>query len=424
MIKFLLKGLLRDRSRSVLPIIVVALGVALTVFFGGFLEGFMNDMISQNARFETGHVKIMTRAYEKNKDQLPLDLALLGVDSLVENLESTYPEVDWVKRIRFGGLLDVPDKSGETKGQGTATGLALELFSEESSEINRMELKDALVSGTLPKQAGEALVSDEFAKKLNVQLGDEVTYFGSTMNGSMAFRNFTVSGTVRFGVSAMDKGAIVIDISDAQQVLDMENGTSEILGYLPTGVYDNELATQIMEQFNQNYAKRDDEFAPVMVRLRDQNNLASMLDYVGIASTLFIGIFVFAMSIVLWNTGLIAGLRRYKEFGIRLALGESKGEIYRAMISEAVLIGSVGSLLGTAVGLGLTYYMQVVGLDISQYLDNAGVMMPSVMRAKVTPALFFIGFIPGLLAMVLGNMLAGIGIYKRETATLFKELEV
>ncbi|NJO88566.1 MAG: FtsX-like permease family protein [Chloroflexia bacterium] len=424
MIKFLLKGLLRDRSRSVLPIIVVALGVALTVFFGGFLEGFMNDMISQNARFETGHVKIMTRAYEKNKDQLPLDLALLGVDSLVENLESTYPEVDWVKRIRFGGLLDVPDKSGETKGQGTATGLALELFSEESSEINRMELKDALVSGTLPKQAGEALVSDEFAKKLNVQLGDEVTYFGSTMNGSMAFRNFTVSGTVRFGVSAMDKGAIVIDISDAQQVLDMENGTSEILGYLPTGVYDNELATQIMEQFNQNYAKSDDEFAPVMVRLRDQNNLASMLDYVGIASTLFIGIFVFAMSIVLWNTGLIAGLRRYKEFGIRLALGESKGEIYRAMISEAVLIGSVGSLLGTAVGLGLTYYMQVVGLDIGQYLDNAGVMMPSVMRAKVTPILFVIGFIPGLLAMVLGNMLAGIGIYKRETATLFKELEV
>ncbi|MEL6865541.1 MAG: FtsX-like permease family protein [Bacteroidota bacterium] len=424
MIRFLLKGLLRDRSRSVLPIIVVGLGVTLTVFFSGYLEGFMNDVISQNARFDTGHVKIMSRAYAQNKDQLPLDLALLDVDSLVQKLEADYPKIDWVQRIRFGGLLDVPDVNVETKGQGTATGLALELFSKSGSEIDRMELNDALVSGTLPQKSGEALISDEFARKLDVALGDEITYFGATMNGSMAFSNFVVSGTVRFGVAVMDKGAIIIDISDAQQVLDMENGTGEILGFLPTGVYDNEQATQIVDQFNQQYAGIDDEFAPVMLRLRDQNNLASMLDYVSVSSALFVGIFVFAMSIVLWNTGLIAGLRRYKEFGIRLALGESKGAIYRTMISEAILIGLIGSLLGTALGVGLTYYLQVVGYDISQYLDNAGVMMPSVIRAKVTPSLFFIGFIPGLLAMVLGNMLAGIGIYKRETATLFKEMEV
>ena len=32
--------------------------------------------------------------------------------------------------------------------------------------------------------------------------------------------------------------------------------------------------------------------------------------------------------------------------------------------------------------------------------------------------------IPGLIAMTLGNALAGYAIYKRKTATLFKELEV
>ena len=204
----------------------------------------------------------------------------------------------------------------------------------------------------------------------------------------------------------------------------MSDGAGEILGFLPVGVYDNEMATEVQEEFNASYSTTSDEFAPTMLRLRDQNNLAGMLDYINIASGLFVGIFVLAMSIVLWNTGLIAGLRRYKEFGIRLALGESKGGIYRTMITEALLIGFIGSVLGTAVGLGLTYYMQEVGLDISQYLDNAGIMMPSTMKAKITPSLFYIGFIPGLLAMVFGNMLAGIGIYKRETAALFKELEV
>lgn len=424
MIKFLLKGILRDQSRSVLPVIVVALGVALTIFFSGFLEGVMGDMIGQNARFETGHVKIMTRAYEKNKDQLPLDLALLNVDSLVEKVEKEYPEMDWVKRIRFGGLIDVPDEQGETKGQRPATGLALELFSEPSKEPERLNLKSSLVSGDLPDQSGEALVSHDFAEKLGVNIGDEVTYFGSTMYGSITLQNFVVSGTIRFGVAAMDRGALILDISDAQQMLDMSDGAGEILGFLPVGVYDNEMATEVQEEFNASYSTTSDEFAPTMLRLRDQNNLAGMLDYINIASGLFVGIFVLAMSIVLWNTGLIAGLRRYKEFGIRLALGESKGGIYRTMMTEALLIGFIGSVLGTAVGLGLTYYMQEVGLDISQYLDNAGIMMPSTMKAKITPSLFYIGFVPGLLAMVFGNMLAGIGIYKRETATLFKELEV
>jgi len=51
-------------------------------------------------------------------------------------------------------------------------------------------------------------------------------------------------------------------------------------------------------------------------------------------------------------------------------------------------------------------------------------MMPTVYRAKVSPELFYIGFIPGLLAMTLGNALAGYAIYKRKTAQLFKELEV
>jgi putative ABC transport system permease protein len=130
------------------------------------------------------------------------------------------------------------------------------------------------------------------------------------------------------------------------------------------------------------------------------------------------------MSVVLWNTGLLGGLRRYKEFGIRMALGQSKGEIYRNMVIEAVIIGALGSIIGTLLGLAATYYLQEVGMDIGEMMKDSTMLMPNVVRAKITPDLYFIGFIPGVLAMVIGTMLSGIGIYKRETATLFKELEV
>jgi putative ABC transport system permease protein len=49
--------------------------------------------------------------------------------------------------------------------------------------------------------------------------------------------------------------------------------------------------------------------------------------------------------------------------------------------------------------------------------------MSSVFYTKVTPDLYYIGIIPGILATVFGTMLAGRAIYKREMAQLFKELE-
>ena len=58
-----------------------------------------------------------TRAYADNFSQLPNDLALVGVDTLEKSLERLYPEYDWVQRIDFGGLLDVPDSLGNTKMQ-------------------------------------------------------------------------------------------------------------------------------------------------------------------------------------------------------------------------------------------------------------------------------------------------------------------
>ncbi|MAO09636.1 MAG: hypothetical protein CMC07_01760 [Flavobacteriaceae bacterium] len=424
MIQFLLKGIIRDKSRSILPIIIIAIGVGLTVLLSGYLKGAFGDIIDQNARFETGHVKIMTQAYAENKDQVPNDLALLDASGWIDTLHNEIPQMQWVQRIKFGGLIDVPDKDGNTRAQGPATGMALDLFSGKSGENKRMNLESSLITGALPKKAGEAIIGHDFSEKLDLKIGDEITLFGSTMNGSMTFKTFEIKGTIKFGTSAMDKGALIIDLTDAQQMLDMENATGEILGFLKSGVYDQPEVDNISEEFNNEYKLATDEFSPEMFTLREQNNLASLLDYADVMSALFVFIFVLAMSIVLWNTGLLGGLRRYQEFGIRLALGESKGKIYRSRVLEAVLIGIIGSVLGTIIGIAITYYLQVVGIDISGYLNNSSMIMPTVLRSKITPSLFYIGFIPGVVAMVFGTMLAGIGIYKRETANLFNELEV
>jgi putative ABC transport system permease protein len=424
MIKFILKGILRDKSRSLLPVIVVALGVFLTVFMSGFLKGVFTDMTDMNAKFTTGHVKILTRAFAENENQVPNDLALMDVDKWIAQLQNEYPEMEWVERIHTGGLLDVPDENGETREQGQAVGTAIDLLSPGTNEVERMNIPKSLVKGTIPQKQGEALISDDFAERFDVNLGNDVTLFGSTMNGSMAFKTFKVSGTLRFGNTLLDRGAIFMDITDAQEALDMEDAASEILGYFKDGVYDDLKAQEVQKSFNAKYSIPDDEFSPQMARLVEQEGLGEYLALADSISAIMVFVLVLALSIVLWNTGLLGGLRRYSEFGVRLALGEEKKHIFKTTIYEAIFIGIIGSIVGTIFGLAATYYMQEVGWDISGLIKNIGMMLPSVYRAQVTPDLFYIGFIPGVLATVLGSALAGFAIYKRKTSQLFHELEV
>jgi putative ABC transport system permease protein len=424
--RFLLKGIINDKGRSLLPIIVVATGTMLTVLLYSWLTGVMGESIRVNANFNTGELKVMTLAYSKDSDQFPNDLAILDASLLINDLKEFEPTVDWVKRVRFGALADFPDSLGETRGQAPVIGWAIDIFSKESLESQRFNLESSIVNGEMPKRAGEVLISNELATKFNVQPGESFTLFGSTMEGGFAFYNLKVSGTLLFGASGLDRGAIVMDIEDAQRAFGMEDACGEILGFLPDKYLNMDNAERIKVRFNNLYFQQQstDEFAPVMITLRDQAGMAEMVDYTDAVSSIMVFIFVSAMAIVLWNGGLLGALRRYSEFGIRLAMGESKGHIYRSLLTEALIIGAIGSLIGTIIGFFIVLYINVHGVDMSSMMQNSTMVMPSVVRTAITPTTYYIGFIPGIFSMVLGNALAGLGIYKRQTARLFNELEV
>ena len=423
MIYFLFKGLIRDRSRSLFPVLTVMAGVMLTVIMYSWIQGTQSDMIQSNANFSTGHVKVMSRAYALESDQIPNDLALIGIADITSHLVQDFPQMVWTPRIRFAGLLDVPDQSGETRSQGPVAGLALDLLSDDEIESGILNLNKALVRGRLPQNSNEILIGEQFAQSLDLQINQTATLIASTMYGSLTTANFIVVGTIRFGISAMDRGAMIADLSGIRPVMDMEDAAGEILGFYTDYIYRDDEIDLIKNKFNSRYSNESDEFSPEMLSLRDQMGLAQTLEMVDYFSGVLIAIFVFVMSIVLWNAGLMGSLRRYGEIGVRLAVGEDKGHLYRSLIVESVLIGLIGSVLGTCLGLLISYYLQVYGIDISSMMKNASMLISDVIRAKVTPVSFVIGFIPGLAATILGTSISGIGIYKRQTSQLFKELE-
>ena len=426
MIRFLSKGLMRDRTRSFFPLLVISLTVALVVFGSGFMRGVMNSMLLDTAVMLTGHEKIVTRAYNEESELMPNDLALLGSGELIEKLEIEYPGFFWTPRITFAGLLDVPDKNGETKTQGPVIAMGIDFFSEESRQVEIWELKKSLTEGNLPSRSNDAIISSKLADQLNVSIGEKVTFIGSTMDNAFATYNFYVTGTFNLRKGQTDRQMMLVDISGARSALDMNNAASAIFGFYHDLYYDDQKTVDLRTSFNATNSDSSDMFSPIMLALRDGNQMGSMVDISNAMLAIMGSIFLIVVMVVLWNMGLMNGLRRYGEVGLRLAIGEPKGHVYRSLITEALIIGIIGTILGTGIGIAITYYVQVNGIDYTkgiEALSNSSMIMPNVFYAQVTSDLFYIGFFPGVLATVLGTMLAGVAVYKREMAQLFKDLE-
>ena len=105
MILFLLKGLFRDRSRSLFPLLTVIGGVSCTVVLYNYITGIQNEMIWAHASFNAGHVKIMSKAYAEEVDQIPNDLALIGVSELLDSLKTAHPKMKMRTVLRIMNIL-------------------------------------------------------------------------------------------------------------------------------------------------------------------------------------------------------------------------------------------------------------------------------------------------------------------------------
>ena len=426
MINFLFKGLIRDRSRSFFPLLIITIIVAIIIFFSGFLNGIYNSLFFNTAMVNSGHVKVVTHAYHLEHQLLPNDLALLESKNIIDDLEKNYDDYIWTPRITFAGLLDVPDENGETLNQSPVFALGVDFLSDNSSQIDIWDINKKIVQGKLFSDKNQALLSSKLAERLNVTTNDIVTFIGSTMDGAFSTYNFMVSGIFDLNIGPIDKDMMIVDITGAEFALDMDNAASEILGYKKDLFFNDKQTVLLRDQYNMRFSDTDDIYRPFMLALRDSNQMSTIVDFSNVIMFIIMALFLVVVTLVLWNMGIMNGLRRYGEIGMRLAIGETKGHVYKSMILESLMIGFLGSFFGTIIGLAITSYLENVGLDYSKAIDSlnsANFAMPNVFYPQVTSELFYIGFFPGILATVFGTMLAGHAIYKREMAQLFKELE-
>ncbi len=429
MIRWILKGVLRDKSRSLFPGIVVCLGVGLTIVMLGFMDGILMDMVDMTANLDTGHIRFVNRDFYKDEHMNPLDRSLPSQKETLKWLKENSPEqIEWAPRVRWGAVMDVPDENGETRAQKPVIGTALDLLSDSSNEIERLRLEKVIIEGMAPQKPKEILVGYLAARELELRIGETVTLLGQSYDGGLAADNYRVVGFVRFGVNAMDKRMALMDITGAQDSFYLEDMVTDWLGFLPRGVSYKKYGIiksdleKRLESLKPLPGWAEDDW-PIVKTVLEQRNLDTIVTTFESVNAYVVAIFLILMGIVLWNAGLLNGIYRYGELGMRLAMGESHGLLLKHLMTEAFLVGVIGAFFGCILGGSFLYYFQEYGIDMGDKLAQTGLMLSDVSRARMSVEAFVYAVIPGILANVLGTLVAGLGIFKRSEAELFRELE-
>ncbi len=429
MIGFWFRGLFRDKSRFLFPFTVVAVGVALVVALVGFMEGVFMGMIDMTANIDSGHLRLVNKSFYDEEHLRPLDRSLANQQETHDWLDQhSAPEVDWSPRIRWGAILDVPDEQGETRSQTPVVGMAMDLISPDSKEVVRLHLKSSLIKGTLPKGFNEMLMGIKLAEVLQVSVGQTVTLLSQSFDGGLVTDNYKIAGLLQFGISAMDKKMVLIDLASAQNTFYMEDMVTDWLGYFPSSASFDRYE-EVKERMNaslvdwtppKDWAKDD---VPIVLSIRDQQNIGAISDKFSVIKGFVVGIFTFLMVLVLWNAGILSGIHRYGEMGLRLAFGEPHWKLIMTLAIEGLWIGILGSVAGSLLGGAFTWYLQEVGINMGDNFAQTGLMINDVVRARMTVGGFVQGIVPGILASVAGTLVASMAIFKRSEANLFRELE-
>ncbi len=431
MIRWLIMGIVRDRTRFLFPWLVTTVGVMLMITLLGFIEGIFMSMVDMTAKLDTGHLRLVNKPFYEEEHLNPLDRALASEKETKTWLtQNSDPEIQWTSRIRWAALMDVPNERGETRSQTPVTGMGLDLLSESGSEIKRLGLESSLIKGRLPRRSHEMLAGYLLAESLGLEIDGKVTLLGQSFDGGFAADNYQVVGFVKFGVAAMDKKMALIDIEDAQTTFYMEDMVTDWLGFLPSRIsifdYDkirNDLQAKLTKWRQAPPGDWVEDDFPILLSVLDQRNMGQISQTFLMVRKVLVAIFTFIMSLVLWNAGLLNGIHRYGEIGLRLALGETHGQLLRSLMIESLAIATLGCLAGSLLGGGFVYYLQEVGVNMGDAFVQTGMMFSDVMRGRLSLVGFLYGIVPGLAASVLGTLAAGVAIYQRSTAELFRELE-
>lgn len=356
------------------------LATLLVVAGNGLTEGFLDSMVRNYAKNETGHVNITTSSYRERARFLPIDDYIADADQLVSEIEqmdgadagaaSAGSGITAAPRIRFSVLLS----------SGLFTKPAVAIAGDPEKEKSLLMLnRNILPGGSYCDEPGTAIIGSGLAKDLGLKPGDKLKIIATRADGGIGFKSLKVSGIFQTGTNALDGSIFQMRLDDAQNMLGIPGGAQQILVMLP----DYRLADTWQKKIGAVLAAHGQGQLSVLPwsAIGDYPKLILMASSIYMAMWFFIallGAFIIA------NIMTMVVLERRRETGILMAMGMPPRRIILSFLLEGTMMGFGGSVLGTAAGIAFNAAFSRKGFDLSSALAGFSWPIDNIIKPTIS----------------------------------------
>lgn len=243
--------------------------------------------------------------------------------------------------------------------------------------------------GTRPAREGEIALDSRSAQVAGYRLGDEIRI---AMPGDPPILKAKLVGTFDFASGGLAGATIVMfdDASAQKYFLGGKDAFSLIQVEAAPGVTQEQLAKKVATLIPEGTeAVTGTEVAQESKDLFDQ-----LLGFLNTFLLVFAAIALVVGTFLIVNTFSILVAQRSRELALLRALGASRGQVSRSVLTEAFVIGLIGSTLGLALGFGLASLLKVLFSNFG--LDLSGTAL--VFRSRTVIAAYVVGVLVTMVA--------------------------
>jgi ABC-type antimicrobial peptide transport system permease subunit len=116
-------------------------------------------------------------------------------------------------------------------------------------------------------------------------------------------------------------------------------------------------------------------------------------------------VFTLVVAVIVANVVTMAVLERTREYGVRLALGESPSRLMASVYIESLLLAVVASIVGCISGGALVTWYGKVGLDMGVgQMETAGVILTGILYPKATTTGYLFALVSVLVFSLVGTI--------------------
>jgi putative ABC transport system permease protein len=349
------RNIWRSKTRSLVIISAISLGIFAGVFTVAFMHGWVNQRIDAVISTEISHIQIHHPSYLQSNETADF---MEDADSI----QASLVDVDEVKASSIRVLVNCMIASAEAGTGIQLTGINPEK-EKQVTNLHEKIIEGEYFEGTSDRQI---VISQKLAEKLKVSIRSRVVVTLAGLDGTITGGSFRVAGIYRTSNTVFDETRAFVNDDKLRELLQLAPSTGHQVAIL---LHENQQEEMVARELSSIWPNME-----ILTWTKLMPDMQMINEYMSLMMYIVVGIILLALGFGIVNTMLMVILERVKELGMLMAVGMNRRRIFMMIVLESVFLSLTGGVIGITLALILTAITGHTGINLGLWADGLNSM--------------------------------------------------